>query len=103
MALTIEQIEAQIANLQKTLETLKNPKLKVSRNFTGQYFEPYQGMMYRRMESDGVPIWESYLDIKKEWVPLDTRESTEMEKSYLRDCVSNTKETPQENLEEFMK
>ena len=103
MSLTIEQIEQQIADLQKTLETLKNPKLEVARHFTGQYFSPYQGRMYRRMESDGVPIWESYLDIKKEWVPLDTRESTEMEKSYLRDCVSNTKETPQENLEEFMK
>jgi hypothetical protein len=103
MSLTIEQIEQQIADLQKTLETLKNPKLEVARHFTGQYFSPYQGRMYRRMESDGVPIWESYLDIKKEWVPLDTRESTEMEKSYLKDCVSNTKETPQENLEEFMK
>jgi hypothetical protein len=103
MALTIEQIEEQIATLQQTLNELKNPKLQVSRNFTGQYFEPYQGRMHRRMESDGVPIWESYLDIKKEWVPLDTRESTEIEKSYFKDCVSNTKKTPQENLEEFMK
>jgi hypothetical protein len=103
MTLTIEQIEQQIADLQKTLETLKNPKLKVSRNFTGQYFEPYQGRMYRRMESDGVPIWEIYLDLKQEWVLVPTKESRDLETTYLNDCVSNTKETPQENLEEFMK
>jgi hypothetical protein len=98
MSLTIEQIEEQIATLQKTLETLKNPKLEVSRHFTGQYFAPYQGRLYRRMESDGVPIWESYLDIKKEWVLIETRESRELEKTYLKDCVSDTKES----LEEFM-
>jgi hypothetical protein len=102
MSLTIEQIEEQIANLQQTLETLKNPKLEVARHFTGQYFSPYQGRLFRRMESDGVPIWETYLDIKKEWVLVETRESRELEKTYLKDCVSNTKETPQENLEEFM-
>jgi hypothetical protein len=98
MTLTIEQIEEQIATLQQTLETLKNPKLEVSRHFTGQYFAPYQGRLYRRMESDGVPIWESYLDIKKEWVLTETRESRELEKTYLKDCVSDTKES----LEEFM-
>jgi hypothetical protein len=103
MSLTIEQIEEQITTLQQTLETLKNPKLEVSRNFTGQYFAPYQGRLYRRMQSDGVPIWEAYLDIKKEWVLLETREARELEKAYLNDCVSDTKETPQENLEEFMK
>jgi hypothetical protein len=98
MSLTIEQIEEQIATLQQTLETLKNPKLEVSRHFTGQYFAPYQGRLYRRMESDGVPIWETYLDIKKEWVLTETRESRELEKTYLKDCVSDTKES----LEEFM-
>jgi hypothetical protein len=98
MSLTIEQIEEQIATLQQTLETLKNPKLEVARHFTGQYFAPYQGRLYRRMESDGVPIWETYLDIKKEWVLTETRESRELEKTYLKDCVSTTKE----NLEEFM-
>jgi len=102
MSLTIEQIEEQIATLQQTLNELKNPKLEVARHFTGQYFAPYQGRLYRRMESDGVPIWETYLDIKKEWVLLETRESRELEKTYLKDCVSNTKETPQESLEEFM-
>ena len=54
------------------------------------------------MESDGVPIWESYLDIKKDWVLIETRESRDLENTYLKDCVSNTKETPQETLEEFM-
>jgi hypothetical protein len=98
MSLTIEQIEEQIATLQQTLEALKNPKLEVSRQFSGQYFAPYQGLLYRRMESGGVPIWESYLDIKKEWVLVETRESRELEKTYLKDCVSNIKES----LEEFM-
>jgi hypothetical protein len=103
MTLTIEQIEAQIADLNQHLNQLKNPKLQVSRNFTGQYFEPYQGRMYRRMESDGVPIWESYLDIKKEWVLVTSNEIRDLEKIYQTHCVSNTKETPQETLEEFMK
>jgi hypothetical protein len=98
MSLTIEQIEEQIATLQQTLETLKNPKLEVARHFTGQYFAPYQGRLFRRMESDGVPIWESYLDIKKEWVLVQSQESRELEKAYLKDCVSDTKES----LEEFM-
>jgi hypothetical protein len=86
MSLTIEQIEEQIANLQQTLEQLKNPKLEVARHFSGQYFSPYQGRLYRRMESDGVPIWETYLDIKKEWVVVDTRESKDLEKAYQQDC-----------------
>jgi len=98
MSLTIEQIEEQIATLQQTLETLKNPKLEVARPFTGQYFQPYQGRLYRRMESDGVPIWETYLDIKKEWVLLNSTEIRDIEKIYQQDCVSNTKES----LEEFM-
>jgi len=87
MSLTIEQIEEQINNLQKTLETLKNPKMEVARSFTGQYFAPYQGLLYRRMESDGVPIWESYLDIKKEWVLTPSKELKQLEKIYQNDCV----------------
>ena len=87
MTLTIQQIEEQIINLQQTLETLKNPKLKVSRNFTGQYFEPYQGLLYRRMESDGVPIWEFYLDSKKEWTLVTSKELKELEKNYKTDCI----------------
>jgi hypothetical protein len=102
MSLTIEQIEEQIATLQQTLEQLKNPKLEVSRNFSGQYFAPYQGKLYRRMISENVSIWETYLDIKKEWVLVPQKEMMEMEKLYQQDCVSNTKETPQESLEEFM-
>jgi hypothetical protein len=88
MSLTIEQIEEQITNLQQTLEQLKNPKLEVSRNFSGQYFAPYQGRLYRRMESEGVPIWETYLDIKKEWVLVQSQESKQLEKTYLSDCVT---------------
>jgi hypothetical protein len=92
MSLTIEQIEEQIANLQQTLENLKNPKLQVSRHFSGQYFAPYQGRLYRRMESEDVPIWEIYLDIKKEWVLVEAKEHKQLEKIYQEDCISNTKE-----------
>ena len=87
MTLSIEQIEAQIAELQKTLEALKNPKMEVVRQFTGQYFTPYKGIQYRRMESEGIPIWESYLDIKTEWVVLKPEEAKKMEEQYLKDCV----------------
>jgi|688.fasta_scaffold03868_37 hypothetical protein len=87
MSLTIEQIEEQIANLQQTLEQLKNPKLEVARHFSGQYFAPYQGRLYRRMESEGIPIWETYLDIKKEWVLAETKESKNLEKTYQQDCI----------------
>lgn len=116
MTFTAEQIEQQIANLQQTLDQLKNPKLEVSRNFTGQYFAPYQGRLYRRMESEGVPIWETYLEIKKDWVLLDAREMREFEKTYLKDCLVQesvkkpvrksvkklTQESAQENFEEFV-
>ncbi len=87
MSLTIEQIEEQIATLQQTLEELKNQKLKVSRHFSGQYFEPHQGRLYRRMISENVPIWETYLDIKEQWILLQSKESKEMESMYRRDCV----------------
>jgi hypothetical protein len=103
MTLSIEQLEQQIAEMQKTLDELKNQKLKVSRHFSGQYFEHYQGILYRRMESDGVPIWESYLDIKKEWVLLPSKELSQFEDIYQKECVATKKETPQESLEEFMK
>ena len=87
MTLSIEQIENQIAELQQTLDKLKNPKLEISRQFSGHYFQPYNGILYRRMESEGVPIWESYLDVKKEWVVLNKKQSKDMEQSYLKDCV----------------
>jgi hypothetical protein len=103
MSLTIEQIEELIASLQQTLDNLKNQKLKVSRNFSGKYFEPYHGRLYRRMESEGVPIWETYLEIKKEWVILETKGSQELEKVYSNSHVSESKEESlTESLEEFM-
>jgi hypothetical protein len=98
MTPTIEQIEEQIATLQQTLEKLKNPKLEVSRNFTGQYFAPYRGILYRRMESESVPIWEFYLDTKQEWTLVTSQDLRELEEKYQKDCVTNTQET----LEEFM-
>lgn len=90
MSLTIEQIEEQISNLQRTLDELKNPKLQIVRQFTGQYFAPYQGRQYRRMESEGIPIWECYLDIKKEWVNLDPKQSEDLEMLYL-ETISDEK------------
>lgn len=96
MTLTIEQIEEQIFSLQKTLEELKNPKMEVSRNFTGQYLKPYRGMQYRRMESEGIPIWECYLGIKKEWAVLDKKEAGRLEEIFLNDCVPHVDETVEE-------
>lgn len=90
MSLTIEQIEEQIVKLQKTLDGLKEQKLKVSRNFSGQYFEPYQGKLYRRMESEGIPIWEIYIDVKKQWNLLQKREIEKFEKMYSVDCIEET-------------
>ena len=91
MALTIEQIEEQISSLQKKLEELKNPKLEVIRQFTGQYFSPYQGKQYRRMESEGIPIWECFLDLKKEWVAVNSQEAEKLENIYLSECVQPQK------------
>lgn len=88
MALTIEQIENQIAELQKTLEELKNPKMEIFRHFTGQYLKPYKGIQYRRMESGGIPIWECYIETKKEWELMDKKESDKLEKIFLNDCIS---------------
>jgi hypothetical protein len=92
MSLTIEQIEQQIADLQKTLDDLKNPKLKVSRSFTGKYFELYSGAQYRRMESEGIPIWEMFMQLKSDWIVLNDSESKKLEDVYLRDCVSGVDE-----------
>lgn len=85
--MTIQQIEEQMIQLQSSLDRLKNPKMQVSRYFTGEYFTPYEGRQYRRMESGGIAIWECYLDIKKEWVQVDKREDTKLEKIYQQDCV----------------
>ena len=101
MTLTIAQIEEQMLMLQSSLDKLKNPKLQVIREFTGQYFTPYEGRQYRRMESGGIPIWECYLDIKKEWVQVDKRENTKLEKIYQQDCVieEEPEEEPEEEIE----
>ncbi len=87
MSLTIEEIQNQISTLQKTLDELKNPKMEVSRNFTGQYFKPYKGQHYRRMESDYIPIWEIFISIRTEWKVLDEKQSEELENIFIRDCI----------------
>ena len=89
MSLTIEEIQNQINTLQQTLDQLKNPKLEISRHFMGQYFAPYKGIFYRRMESDGVPIWETFLDLKKEWIAGPAKELKELEKIFQTDCTTN--------------
>jgi hypothetical protein len=98
MTMTIQQIEEQMAMLQSSLDKLKNPKLQVSRYFTGEYFSPYEGMHYRRMESDGIPLWECFLDLKKEWIQLDKGKNIKFEKIYQQDCVVG--ETIEEPTEE---
>ncbi len=90
MTPTIEQIQEQISNLQKTLEELKNQKLEISRNFTGHYFKVYQGKHYRRMESDYVPIWEIFVDVRGDWLCLDKRQTEELENIFIRDCIATT-------------
>ena len=102
--MTIQQIEEQMIQLQSSLDKLKNPKMQVSRYFTGQYFTPYEGRQYRRMESSGIPIWECFLDIKKEWVQVDKRENTKLEKVYQQDCVlveETIEEITEEKIEEI--
>jgi hypothetical protein len=102
MTMTIKEIEEQMLMLQSSLDKLKNPKLQVSRYFAGQYFAPYEGRQYRRMESEGIPIWECFLDIKKEWVQVVGKsESTKLEKIYQQDCVveETIEEPPEEKTE----
>lgn len=91
MPQTIEEIESQIAELQKTLNELKNPKLKITRRFTGQYFEPFQEKLYRRMESENIPIWECFSDSNKDWSIIDKVEADKLEKTYIKDCLCASK------------
>lgn len=107
MSHTIEELQEQILNFQKTLDQLKNPKMEIIRQFTGQYFAPYEGRQYRRMESEGIPIWECFLYIKQEWTILSSQESEKLENVYLKDCIQpqkpsrSTKSTKQkEEIEE---
>lgn len=86
MSVTLEQIQKQLAELQKIVDSMKEPKLEVSRQFTGEYFKPYGGKQYRRMESDNIPIWEYFWDAKRDWVPLEKSETEELEETYIRDC-----------------
>lgn len=96
---TLEQVQRQLAELQKIVESMKEPKMEVSRHFTGEYFKPYNGKQYRRMESDNIPIWEYFWDIKRDWVPLEKIESENMEEIYIRDCFLKTEEKIEEKVE----
>jgi hypothetical protein len=95
MSLSIEQIENQILQIQKSLDELKTMKLKVSRSFTGQYFDPYRGKQYRRMESEGVPVWEVF-NSNKNWLLLGKEEIQNLEAIYQRSLVP----TPENKISE---
>lgn len=86
MSFTLEELKRQLADLQKVVDSMKEPRLEVSRHFTGDYFKPYNGKQYRRMESDNIPIWEYFWDIKRDWVPLERIEAESMEEIYINDC-----------------
>jgi hypothetical protein len=87
MSVTIEEVQKQIEELQKIVNSMKEPRMEISRNFTGEYFKPYRGKQYRRMESDGIPIWEYFWDVKRDWVMLENQEVEELEEIYIRDCI----------------
>lgn len=87
MSVSIEEIKKQLAELQQIVESMKEPKIEVSRSFTGEYFKPYNGNQYRRMESENIPVWEYFWDVKRDWVPLERIESESMEELYIRDCI----------------
>lgn len=87
MSVTIEEIKRQLAELQKIVDSMKEPKMEVSRHFTGEYLKPYNGKQYRRMESENIPIWEYFWDVKRDWVPLEKIEAEAMEEIYIKDCI----------------
>jgi hypothetical protein len=95
---TLEQVQRQLVELQKIVDSMKEPRLEVSRHFTGEYFKSYNGKQYRRMESQNIPIWEYFWDIKRDWVPLEKLESENMEEIYIRDCVLTPEEKPKEEI-----
>ena len=86
MTVTIEEIKKQLSELQKIVDSMKEPKMEVSRHFTGEYFKQYNGKQYRRMESDNIAIWEYFWEVKRDWVPLEKLEAEEMEETYIKDC-----------------
>lgn len=87
MTTDIKQIEEQISILQRKLDILKKPKLEVTRQFTGEYFNVYEGKQYRRMESEGIPIWEYFWSLKNDWVLLEQEEAKTLEEVYQQYCA----------------
>ena len=82
MTRDIQEIEKEILSLQHKLDILKKPRLEVIRQFTGQYFNVYEGKNYRRMESEGIPIWEYFWVLKNDWVVLEQEEAKTLEEIY---------------------
>lgn len=84
MSATLNQVKKQLAELQKIVDAMSEIKMEVSRQFTGQYIKPYNGKQYRRMESEGVSIWECFSETDG-WVTLENPK--ELEEVYTRDCT----------------
>lgn len=88
--MTIEEIQKQIVELQKIVESIQSQKLEISRHFTGEYFKPYRGKQYRRMESENVPIWEFFCEINGEWIVLTGNDVNLLEETYCNECITST-------------
>ncbi len=67
---------------------LKKPKLSVTRTYTGEYFDLYEDNKYRRLLSEGIPIWEQYFSVHDKWIPVDTSGTARLEEIYTKDCVA---------------
>jgi hypothetical protein len=66
-------------------------KLEVSKSFTGQYFNPYAGKQYRRMESEGVAVWEVF-DPNKNWLFVTEPEARNLEAIYQKPAENKKSE-----------
>jgi len=91
--MTIEEIQKQIVELQRIVESMQIQKLEVSRHFTGDYFKPYRGKQYRRMESENIPIWEHFCDKSGEWTVVSSDEVELLEDTYCSECVTPVKKS----------
>jgi len=83
----IEAIQNQILELQTQLVELKKPKLSVIRTYTGEYFDLYEDNQYRRLVSEGIPIWEQHFSVHDKWIPVDNSGTAHLEEVYAKDCM----------------
>lgn len=91
--MTIEEIQKQITELQKIVESMQKQKMEISRHFTGDYIKLYKGKQYRRMESENIPIWEYFSEEDSRWIIESEVESEKLEEVYCNDCVHSKLKT----------